>query len=156
MEKHTIFTNNSIAAELFTGREDFFEVKWIAAPAMDVLAAVKAAARAGGVVLSNPLSGVRTSQQLFGTNAFEKSVPGGRSAQPKVRSINPYLSVLLGPSLHGTVDFVSVKNVDEALTVYKKNARLRFAAHNDDAIKAFQAVDLEVLLATLATQNIPV
>jgi hypothetical protein len=151
MTKYTVYTNNSVVAEFFEQKNLPVEVKWVAAPAMDVLAAAKSAAHLGAVVLSNPMSGVRTAQPLFGASSFEKPPSLNRassSVAPKIRSINPYLSVLTGES-RGTVDFVSVKNIDEALTIYKKNARLRFAAHNDDTIKAFQAVDLEMLLNTL-------
>jgi len=155
MDNYTIFTNNSIVAEYFSEKSLPFEIKWVAAPAMDVLSAAKSAAHLGAVILSNPMAGVRSSQPLFGSPAFEKpSALGGLSSPPKIRSINPYLSVLAGPS-RGTVDFVSVKNIDEALTLYKKNARLRFAAHNDDTIKRFQATDLEILLTTMtALENL--
>lgn len=150
MKNYTVFTNNSVVAEFFELKDFPIEVKWLAAPAMEVLAAAKSAAHLGAVILSNPLAGVRTSQPLFGISTFEKppSVGGRDSSSPKTRSINPYLSVLAGPTC-GTVDFVSVKNTDEALTLYKKNARLRFITHNDDTIKAFQAVDLEMLLNTM-------
>jgi hypothetical protein len=151
MENYTIFTNNSIVAEFFEEKNFPVEIKWVAAPAMDVLAAAKSAAHLGAVILSNPMAGVRTTQPLFGPSSFEKppSVGGRSLTPPKIRSINPYLSVLAAPP-QGMVDFVSVKNIDEALTLYKKNARLRFVAHNDDTIKAFQAVDLEVLISTMA------
>ncbi|MCL1883660.1 MAG: hypothetical protein FWF81_07920 [Defluviitaleaceae bacterium] len=148
MDNYTVFTNNSIVAEFLAQKGLPVEVKWVAAPALEVLAAAKSAAHLGAVVLSNPMSGVRTSQPLFGPSSFEKP-PAVGATPPKIRSINPYLSVLAGPS-RGTVDFVSVKNIDEALTLYKKNARLRFIAHNEDTIKAFQAVDLEALLHTMA------
>jgi hypothetical protein len=152
MDSLTVFTNNSVVAEFIEHKGLVIDVKWIAAPAMDVLAAAKTAAQLGAVVLSNPMSGVRTAQSLFGSSSFEKppSVGARSLTPPKIRSINPYLSVLAAPS-RGTVDFVSVKNVDEALTLYKKNARLRFIAHNDDTIKAFQAVDLESFIHTMAS-----
>lgn len=147
--EYTIFTNNSFVAEFFEHKSFPVEIKWVAAPAMEVLAAAKSAAHLGAVILSNPMAGVRTSQQLFGPSGFEKPPSlGARSAPPKIRSINPYLSVLASPA-RGTVDFVSVKNIDEALTLYKKNARLRFLSHNDDTIKAFQATDLEMLISTI-------
>ncbi|MCL1843779.1 MAG: hypothetical protein FWF79_08195 [Defluviitaleaceae bacterium] len=152
MDNYTVYTNNSIVAEFFQQKEFPIEVKWVAAPAMDVLAAAKNAARLGAVVLSNPSAGVRTAAPpLFSPATFDKppASPTSASNPPKIRSINPYLSVLAGPS-KGTVDFNSVKQLDEALSLYKKNARLRFVAHNDDTIKAFQAVDLEMLLNTLA------
>ncbi|MCL2225944.1 MAG: hypothetical protein FWB96_13330 [Defluviitaleaceae bacterium] len=148
MDDYTVYTNNSVVAEYFAEKELPIEVKWVAAPAMEVLSAAKSAAHLGAVILSNPMSGVRTSQPLFGPASFERPNSRASSAPPKIRSINPYLSVLAGPS-RGTVDFVSVKNIDEALTLYKKNARLRFVGHNDDTIKAFQSLDLETLLATI-------
>jgi hypothetical protein len=113
---------------------------------MEVLAAAKSAARLGAVVISNPMAGVRTTTPLFGSSGFEKQ------STPGIKSINPYLSVLASEG-HGTVDFISVKTIDEALSLYKKNARLRFAAHNDDMIKAFQAADLEMLLNTFAAMQ---
>ncbi|MCL1862552.1 MAG: hypothetical protein FWF78_03185 [Defluviitaleaceae bacterium] len=151
MDKFTVFTNNSIVADFFQERAGGpIEIKWVAAPAIDVLSAAKTAAHQGAVILSNPMQGVRTSQPLFGPSSFDRNTPpppAGRSA-PSVRSINPYLSVLAGPA-QGMVDFVSVKNIDEALTLYKKNARLRFVSHGDDTIKAFQAADMEMLFATI-------
>jgi hypothetical protein len=49
-----------------------------------------------------------------------------------------------------TVDFHSLKRLDEALSLYKKNAKLRFIAHSDDSIQHFQAVDLKIMLHTLS------
>lgn len=145
-----VFTNNSVVADFFEQKGLPVEIKWVAAPAINVLEAAKSAASLGAVILSNPMVGIRTTQPLFGPSSFEKppsTVTGGATGQ-KIRSINPYISVLAAQG-GGTVDFVSVKNIDEALTLYKKNARLRFTAHTDDSIKAFQANDLETLLATL-------
>ncbi|MCL2386106.1 MAG: hypothetical protein FWC89_01015 [Defluviitaleaceae bacterium] len=141
---YTVYTNNSIVAEFFADKDMPVEVKWVASPAIDVLSAAKTAVRLGAVILSNPMSGVRTNQPLFGPSTFERP----KNTETKIWSINPYLSVL-SRSAHGTVDFISVKNIDEALALYKKNARLRFVSHNEDTIKAFQAVDLETLLATM-------
>jgi len=144
---YIIFTNNSFVAEFFDEKRDMpGEIKWLNAPAMDVLSAAKSAAHGGTIILSNPMSGVRTGMMTFDISpAF-----GGRpAAPPKIRSINPYLSILAEPS-RGTVDFASVRNLDEALTIYKKNARLRFISHNEDTVKQFQAADLESLLATMA------
>jgi len=146
MDNFTLFTNNSIVAEFFTNKEMPIEVKWIAAPTMEVLIAAKNAAKQGAVILSNPLQGVRTSQPIFSPSA--KPPPPGRQAS-NISSINPYLTVLTSPP-GDTVDFGSVKRIDEALSLYKKNARLRFLSHNDEAIKTFQAVDLEITLATIA------
>lgn len=145
-----MFTNNHIVADFFDERQDGpIEVKWVAAPAIEVLAAAKTAASQGAFILSNPMQGVRTTQPLFGPSSFERPPASGASKNPPtIRSINPYLSVLAAPAC-GMVDFISVKNIDEALTLYKKNARLRFIAHGDDTIKAFQAADMEMLLATM-------
>ena len=152
MDKFTIFTNNSVVVDFFDQRAIPIDIKWVSAPAIEVLAAAKSAASLGAIILSNPMAGVRTSQPLFGPSGFERPASlGGRnpnSGSPAIRSINPYLSVLATPP-QGTVDFLSVKNIDEALNLYKKNARLRFLAHNDDTIKAFQASDLEILVATM-------
>ena len=149
MADYTVFTNNSIVVEFFAQKNLPIEVKWVAAPAIEILAAAKTAAHLGAVILSNPMAGVRTSQSLFGPSGFERPQPlGVHTSAPKIRSINPYLSVLASKS-HGTVDFISVKNIDEALSLYKRNARLRFAGHSDDTIKAFQALDLEILLNTI-------
>jgi len=151
----TVYTNNSVVADFFENKGLPVEIKWIAAPAINVLEAAKTAARLGAVILSNPMAGVRTTQPLFGPSSFEKPPSAGGRSQTSIRSINPYLSVLSTQG-GGMVDFVSVKNLDEALQLYKKNARLRFVAHTDDTIKVFQSNDLEMLLATLTAleQNI--
>ena len=144
-----MFTNNSLVADFFEQRKEGpIVIKWVAAPAIDVLVAAKSAAKNGAIILSNPMQGVRTTQPLFGPSSFDKPPTSGSRATPSIRSINPYLSVLAAPA-QGMVDFISVKNVDEALALYKKNARLRFVAHGDDTIKAFQAADMEMLLATM-------
>jgi len=149
MEKYTLFTNNTLAAEFFANKDLPLEVRWVAAPAIDVLSAAKSAARQGGIVLSNPLSGVRSTQPLFpGIPTLPGRPPTPRSSGPNVSSINPYLSVLVSPHLE-TVDFGSVQRLDEAMSLYKKNARLRFQAHNDEAIKNYQKMDMEIVVATL-------
>ncbi|MDR0272132.1 MAG: hypothetical protein LBI27_02290 [Clostridiales bacterium] len=148
MGKYTVYTNNSIVAEFFEQKNFAIEVKWISAPAIEVLSAAKTAAHLGAVILSNPMSGVKTSTPLFGPSGFERTPALSGGGRPKIRSINPYLSVLAGES-RDTVDFDSVRNIDEALTLYKQNARLRFIAHSDDTIKAYQATDLEVLISTI-------
>ena len=147
MDNYTLFTNNSIVAEFFENKGLPIETKWIAAPAIEVLSAAKSAARQGAVVLSNPLAGVRSAQPPLFSQSNLPPTPGRGSTQ-KISSINPYLTVLASPKME-TVDFNSVQRLDEALGLYKKNARLRFLAHNDDAIKAFQTSDLEMIVATL-------
>ena len=147
MENYTIVTNNSIVAEFFEKNTlSIVEIKWVATPAIDVIAAAKAAVHQGAVVLSNPLAGVRSAA----SNIFLASnmpPPHGR-APSKVSSINPYLSVLLSPP-NEALDFGSIQRLDEATKLFKKNARLRFLAYNDEAIKQFQAADLEIVVQTL-------
>jgi len=146
MDNYTIFTNNSIVAEFLEQKGLPIEVKWVAAPAIEVLSAAKSVARQGCVVISNPLAGVRNAAPPMFSAPITPPSPGRTG---KIASINPYLSVLVSPKLD-TVDFNSVKRVDEAMTVYKKNARLRFLSHTDEAIKLFQTADLEIIVATLA------
>jgi hypothetical protein len=156
MDKLTVFTNNAVVADYIENRSIPIEIKWVAAPAIEVLSAAKSAASLGAVLLSNPMSGVRTNQPLFGPTGFEPppSVARKSANSTQIRSINPYLSVLTTPA-QGTVDFLSVKNIDEALNLYKKNARLRFQGHSDETIKTFQTSDLEALVATfMALDNL--
>ncbi|MCL2216491.1 MAG: hypothetical protein FWB91_05655 [Defluviitaleaceae bacterium] len=147
MDKYTVFTNNSIVVEFLENKGLPMEIKWVAASAVEVLSAAKTAARQGAIVLSNPLAGVRSASPLFSPSNLPPTP--GRGAAQKISSINPYLTILVSPVME-TVDFSSVQRIDEALGLYKKNARLRFLAHNDDAIKAFQTSDLEIIIATLA------
>ena len=149
MDKYTIFTNNSIVAEFLKDKGLPIDTKWVAAPAIEVLAAAKSAAHQGSIVVSNPLAGVRfATHPLFSQSTLPPTPGRGSNATQKIASINPYLSLLVSPTLD-TVDFSSVRRVDEALNLYKKNARLRFLAHNDDAIKAFQTADLQILVAIM-------
>ncbi|MCL2355815.1 MAG: hypothetical protein FWC70_01490 [Defluviitaleaceae bacterium] len=141
----TIYTNNSVVADFFGEKVAQYELKWVAAPAISVLEAVKGATRHGAIIKSDIMSGTREPQQLFGSSFERIQTPDSRAP---IRSINPYLSVIT-ESGSGLVDFDSVKNIDEALRLYKKNAKLRFAAHNDDAIRRFQTDDMDVILVTL-------
>ena len=151
MDKLTVFTNNGVVVEFFTQKDIQVDIKWIAAPAIEVLAAAKHAARLGSVILSNPMVGLQTALPFFGSSGFDKSLSAGSKA-PRIKAINPYLSVLASPP-EEMVDFISVKNIDDALALYKKNARLRFIAHNDDAIRKFQTDDIETLLNTLTAMD---
>ena len=149
-----LYTNNSQAAEFFDQDEFPIEVKWIGTTTMDVLTAAKSAVRQGGLLLSNPLSGIRiVPPQIFppSSRSAPKPFAAKNSSEPKISSINPYLSLLVTEPLN-TVDFASVKRVDEALTLYKKNARLRFLAHSEEAIKNFQTLDLQIMIATLSAK----
>lgn len=147
LDNFTVFTNNAVAIEFFEHKEIVVDTKWFASTAIEVLKSVKTAVRNGSVLVGNPLSGVRNAASLFSSGT--KPPPTGRTAAPKVSSINPYISLLITKE-GSTVDFQSVKKLDEALDIYKKNARLRFVTHNDEAVKNFQILDLEGILLTLS------
>ncbi|MCL2841116.1 MAG: hypothetical protein FWE05_10140 [Defluviitaleaceae bacterium] len=148
MDNYIVYTNNSIVAEFLNHKGLPIEVKWVASSATEVLSAAKSAIRQGAIVISNPLAGVRNAESPVFSSPLTPPPPN-RNIPQSVSSINPYLSILVSPQLD-TVDFSSVKRIDDAMTIYKKNARLRFLAHNDDVIKAFQTSDLEIIVATLA------
>ena len=150
--KHMIFTNNPILVEYLKGQPDEafdvndFEIKWVGAPAMDVLTAVRAAIHQGAALVSSPLAGVRMNPPRR-----TDSRTGHRILPPsKPVAFNPYLSVAVSAQQE-SVDFQSVKRIDEALSVYRKNARLRFIAHNDDAVNQFQMADMNMLLSFLSS-----
>ena len=196
MNDYIVFTNNSIVAEFFSQKDYPLEIKWIAAPAIQVLTSAKSVARLGAVILSNPMGGVRPAnplmpifesppflnkktksdkpekfdklekfagpenpdklskldkfERLDKLDKFDKSQASAPPANaPRIASLNPYISLLIRRTAE-TVDFASVKKLDEAINIYKKNTRLRYIAHNEDTIKAYQTVDLEMLAHTLA------
>jgi hypothetical protein len=142
---YTAFTNNNVVAEFFKEKPEIgCTVKWVSAPAMEVLTAARVAIRQGALLVSNPLVGIN----LPVVQAHGKGV---RALSPASKSavVNPYLT-LLTTEPDSTVDFRSLKRVDEALTLYKKNARLRFVAHSDEAVQHFQMIDLKCMLMALS------
>ena len=217
-----LFTNNPQAAEFFRQQVFPIKVQWVGTTALDVFMAAKSTIKAGGRLLSNPLTGVRTAQKqtqgMFpghadgpvpffdGRQAAEKSdapaqnpnadqlqleasegltdandsdsgecthsntsdskntgglrlTSGGKTGSksfdannqpPKITAINPFISVLVSWPLD-TVDFSSMKQIDEAIHLYKKNTRLRFLAHSDQAMANFVAADLQAMVAQLAS-----
>ena len=148
MEKFTIVTNNSIVLEFYNKKELPVEIKWVATPATDVVSVARSAVHQGAVMLSNPLTGVRTAQPSSIFSQSNTPPAPGRAATSKITSINPYLSILLSP-LQDVLDFSSSQRLDEALKLFKRNARLRIMAQSDDAIKAFQTSDLESIAAAV-------
>jgi len=146
---YTIFTNNNAVADFFKQHTELqCTVKWVTAPAMEVLTAARVAIRQGAVLLSNPMAGVNIPPTAVGGGKNQKINPFiQQKSRPTV--INPYLTILATPP-GDTVDFQSVKRVDDALNIYKQNARLRFMAHDDDSIQHFQLVDLDFMLRTLS------
>ena len=150
---YMIFTNNPAVVEQLKAQPDGrYDIKWIGSPAMDVLVAARAAVHQGGTLVSNPLTGVRMNNNPFQPQNLrarnEKQTIGNISKSDKPIAFNPYVSVLVA-SPQGAVDFQSVKRIDEALAVYRKNARMRFIAHSDDMVKRYQGMDVEHLLSVL-------
>jgi len=131
---HRIFTNNPLLAEHIKQQPELqcHKLEWMSTPAIEVLTAAKAAVREGAMLVSNPLSGVRTSHK--------------QAAKPV--AFNPYISVLATTS-RGALDFNSVKGIDEALAVYRKNAGLRFSGRSDESVMSFQMADMELMLGVL-------
>jgi hypothetical protein len=143
---YTLYTNNNVVADFFKEKKDLpVTVKWVSAPAMEVLTAARFAVRKGAVLVSDPMTGVNIpTVQAPGKPRFPS-----HAKQENPTIFNPYLTLLLTEPGE-TIDFQSMKQVDEALTLYKKNAKLRFIAHNDESIQHFQLIDLKSLLLVLA------
>ena len=141
MENLIVFTNNGIVVEFFETKKSNLTVKWISATVTEVLDAAKSAIGKGSRLYSSPLSGIKRAPKL--ALPFEK-----QPSNPKISSVNPYLSLLVGPP-GKTMDFESARLVEDALKVYKKSGTLRFVTYDDDDIFEFQTADLETLLATL-------
>ncbi|MCL2500215.1 MAG: hypothetical protein FWE90_07750 [Defluviitaleaceae bacterium] len=142
----TVFTNNNVVADFFKIKKELdCTVKWVNATAMDVVTAARVAVRKGAVLVSNPMIGIDVpAVQAPGRPRFPS-----HASKENPTIFNPYLT-LLTTNPNDTVDFQSLKRLDEALSLYKKNAKLRFIAHSDDSIQHFQAIDLKCLLQTLS------
>jgi len=154
-----IFTNNPLVAEYISAQPKSAELIFMGIPASELLVAVRTAVREGAVLVSNPLSGVRMDQTraekkpLAPKRFGDKTIPFGG----KPVAFNPYVSVLV-TSAREAVDFLSVKRIEEALTVYKKNAGLRFSGRSDESVKQFQMADMDAMVVTLAenVSHVPV
>ena len=136
MREFIVFSNNPATANFYNHHHMNDNLRWVAANTMEVLSATKAAILKGAVLKSDPLSGFKMQTTIF-------------SAKPTI--VNPLLSlaVIQKP---GQVDFNSVKTIEAAMTEFKKNARLRFKSHNDDAMNNFQMMDLEILVKVLGVK----
>ena len=141
MESLIVFTNNGIVVEFFESKKSNLTVKWISATVTEVLDAAKNAISKGSRLYSSPLSGVKVAQKL--TLPFEK-----KPSNPGDSSVNPYLSLLVGPSSK-TMDFESARLIDDALKAFKKSGTLRFVTYDDEDNFELQTADLETLLATI-------
>ena len=145
---YTVFTNNNGAIEFFKQRPELdCTVKWVGAPAMEVLKTARGLVQQGAALASNPLVGIDVPAQKATPRLTNN--PASLLMRRSV-IVNPYLTVITTTQPGGTVDFKSLKKMNEAVTAYKKNAKLRFIAHNDDTIAHFQAVDLREMLQALS------
>ncbi|MCL2527696.1 MAG: hypothetical protein FWE42_04675 [Defluviitaleaceae bacterium] len=145
---YTIFSNNPLLAEYAKNHGQDYEIKLLTTPAMEVLVVVKAALRQGAVLVSNPLAGVRMrpirpGPRSKGGGFVDKPLETGRPV-----AFNPYVSVVT-TSTKNAVDFQSVRRIEEALALYRNNARMRIIAHNDESIASFQMADMEMLVSVL-------
>ena len=142
MESLIIYTNNGIVVEFFEQNTHGFDVRWISAPAAEVLVAAKGAVAKGRKLLSSPFTGVRSRQR----NPFPPE--RGRKGARQENKVNPYLSLLLSEA-GNYVDFESAIRVDEAIKFCKSANVLNLKSHTDEEMHAFQNADLETLLATI-------
>lgn len=144
---YTVFTNNNAVAEFFKQKKELpCTVRWVSAPAMEVLSAARVLVRQGAVLASNPMVGVNLPAKPTPQKSSRPALFPTKNA-PAI--FNPYLTIITSQPAE-ILDFQSLKQVDEALTVYKKNAKLRFIAHSDDAIAHFQMVDMRCFLQALS------
>lgn len=149
-ETFTVITNNSMVADYIEKNKIPIELKWVATAAIEVLTTAKSAVHTGAVLISNPEYGIKKqSGSIFGST---NKVPQNGLVENRVVSISPYLTIILSPSVE-TLDFNSVKIISNTIALYKKNARQRFLAHNDEAIRAFQTYDLEMVVRTFVHIN---
>jgi prephenate dehydrogenase len=120
----TIITNNPLLYERFKKKlKD--DVVWVNASAQEVLTQVRNAIHKGAVLLSHPLSG---------------------SMQP---GLSPYKSVLVSKP-QPQVDFQSVKYIEEAAGIYRKNAKLKYMSYNDKMLNDFQVIDMDLMASALS------
>ena len=132
---YTIYTNNNAVAEFFKQHHELpCVVKWVSAPAIDVLIAARTNIRKGATLISDAQTGIH--------------IPSKNPATAAHHVINPYLTVII-TEMNDTIDFKSIKQIDNALSIYKKNAKTRFISHKDEALQHFQVNDLKHMLYTL-------
>jgi len=149
VDKVALFTNNPMAEEYFKNNKakDKLpiapEIQWLNGTALEVIMTARTAISRGAVLLSDPMAAIRPALSLF---------PGTRSS-PSTREINPFKSLLavVDESSKGfLLDFHSMALIAEAMKLYKKNARLRYVALDDNTSRNFQLMDFESMLKTIA------
>ena len=106
--------------------ERYKTARLLNAPVTQVLSAVKEAVHKGAALLS-PLEAAVTRYGL-----------------------NPYKSVILSDS-QVQLDFNSLKRIEEAIALYKKNGAIRYRAYNEALLADFQSSDMQLFESILAT-----
>ena len=120
---YTIYSNNPKVQAMFPEKTTFFN-----SSSTDVLTAVRNAIHKGSKLITHPLSG--------------GAIP----------SMNPYKSIIISePSEQ--LDFASNKLIEEAITFYKKNARVKYKAYNDKLIDDFQTLDLDFINSAMRSST---
>jgi len=129
----TIFSNNNLVSDFLKANPLPVEIKHLICPAFDVLIKVRAKVKSGGVLVSNPMAGIYVQKETLNPMA-----------------INPYLSLIVSVT-EKTIDFNSMRMLDQAIAVYKKHANLQFISHSDETVDNFKNHDLQDLIAALNT-----
>ena len=125
-----LITNNPLVAEYYNGK-DFCQIRWVDSPVIGVLTAARSAVHRGAELVSHPLSGVNK--------------PGA----------SPYKSVVVtSPSTEAQLHFQSLKLIEEAIAYYKKNPKSRFIHIDEETLKDFQVIDLDMVVSSLINQQI--
>jgi len=120
---YAIYSNNPKVQARYPDETTFFN-----SSATDVLTAARNAVQKGASLITHPLSG--------GT----------------VPSMNPYKSLIVSqPSRQ--LDFASNKLIEEAVSFYKRNARIKYKAYNEKYLDDFQTLDLELINSALASMT---
>jgi len=159
---YSIFTNNPTLASYMQSQPRMadYEVKLLGSPAMEVLVTVKTAVRQGGTLISDPLIGVRMRPTRPGSHSgfrpnlafMDRSVDGSADKSLSLTgtpvAFNPYVSVVVEFKSEA-LDFQSVKRIEEALALYRNNAKMRITGHSDNLIGEFQALDMWMIVSIL-------
>jgi hypothetical protein len=123
MAAYSIITNNPMVYDRF--RIICPDIIWVNAPVQETLTAARGAIQKGAILLSHPLS--------------DKIKPG----------LSPYKSIIVSKP-QTQVDFQSVRNIEESINVYKKNAKLKYLSFNDKVLNDFQLIDLDLIASALS------
>jgi hypothetical protein len=123
MVHFTVISNNPMLYERIKPLQK--HIQWVDSSVQEVLSAARKAIKKGAVLLSSPMGGMQTGL------------------------VNPYKSIIVSAP-QANVDFNSIKMIDESIAAYSKNAKLRHLPYNDNMVKDFQLLDMEMLAMALA------